>query len=221
MAAFLFLLTAFILLLLVALSVPITRSVYLLKVTAALNPGQPSTDIASILRFGCWGVCARNLYNGVEDCLGPQVGYKIPPELLNLLKLPAAIGQILIQAVVVILILHPIAAGLSLIAFLNSLFLGSHGVAISALVWSLLTAQLSTIVFVVDLVIVLVAKSKIKDISGSVGHNLSVTWGNGVWMMLVAVIFTWTAVILLSARSCYCCGVSRKDLDPDHSKLTL
>lgn len=54
-----------------------------------------------------------------------------------------------------------------------------------------------------------IAKSKVKGIRGTVGQNISIDWGNAVWMMLVGVIFTWTAVFLLSARACYCCGVSR------------
>jgi len=219
-SAFVFLLISFILLLLVALSIPIIKTVWLLKLTATQNPNEPVTEIASVLKFGVWGVCASNSLDGFQECIGPQLGYTIPQDLVNYLKLPSAVVQVLVQAVIVVLIVHPIAAGLSFIAFINSLFLGSHAVSISALAVSLVTAMLSTVVFAVDLVIVLVAKSKVKDIGG-VGHNLSITWGNAVWMMLVAVIFTWTAVLLLSARACYCCGVSRRDLDPYHSKLTI
>ena len=102
--------------------------------------------------------------------------------------------------------LHPISAGLSFLTFINSLFLGSHAVSISALFFAIVTALLSTAVFVIDLVIVLVAKSKIGDIK--VAH-LAVDFGNAIWMVLVAVITTWTAVVLLSARACYCCGVRR------------
>jgi hypothetical protein len=109
---------------------------------------------------------------------------------------------ILLHALVVLLVLHPIAAGLSLITFVNSLFLGHHAVSIVALIWSLITALVSTIVFAVDLALVIVARNNVKVIKVA---NFEVTWGNGVWMVLTATIFTWVGVILLSARACYCC----------------
>lgn len=140
------------------------------------------------------------------ECIGPQLGYTIPSDLIGLTGLDPSIVQILLKGLVVILVLHPVAAGFSFITFFNSLFLGSHAVSILALFFAIVTALLSTAVFAVDLVLVLFAKSKVKDIT--VG-NFEVDWGNAVWMMLVAVILTWTAVGLLSARACYCCGVRR------------
>jgi hypothetical protein len=57
-STFLFLFIAFLLFLLVALSVPIIKTVYLLKVTAIVNPNQPATSIATVLKIGVWGLCA-------------------------------------------------------------------------------------------------------------------------------------------------------------------
>jgi type IV secretory pathway component VirB8 len=57
-AAFLILLVAFIIFLIVALSLPIIKTVYLLKFSALPNPNLPQTDIATTLKFGVWGVCA-------------------------------------------------------------------------------------------------------------------------------------------------------------------
>lgn len=142
------------------------------------------------------------------ECFGPKLGYTVPADVVTLLKLPTVIIDILLAVVSAVLVLHPISAGLSFLAFLNSLFLGSHGVAILALIWSIATALISTLVFVVDLLIVVIAKSKVKGLKGTLGQNITVDWGNAVWMMLAGVIFTWTSVFLLSARSCYCCGVS-------------
>ena len=53
------LLTEFLLFLLVALSLPIIKEIYILGVNAHVQPGQPATSVASRLRFGVWGVCAR------------------------------------------------------------------------------------------------------------------------------------------------------------------
>jgi len=221
LAAFILLAIAFLLFLLVAISIPLVKTIYLLKINAAQNPNQPATGVASTIKLGVWGFCATSVLDGATQfgqCYGPKLGYTVPADVVSLLKLPSAVVDILLAVVAAVLVLHPIAAGLSFLAFLNSLFLGSHGVSIFALIWSIATALISTIVFVVDLVIVVIAKSKVKGIRGTIGQNITVDWGNAVWMMLVGVIFTWTAVFLLSARACYCCGVSSADVDLDHSR---
>ena len=52
------LLTEFLFFLLVALSVPIIKSIYILGLNAHVQPGQPATSVASKLRFGVWGLCS-------------------------------------------------------------------------------------------------------------------------------------------------------------------
>jgi hypothetical protein len=140
------------------------------------------------------------------ECFGPQLGYTIPSNLIALIGLNPSIVQILLRSLVILLVLHPVAAGLSFITFLNSLFLGSHAVSIVALLFAVITSLVSTAVFAVDLALVLVAKSNVKNITVA---RLEVVWGNAIWMVLAATILTWAAVILLSARACYCCGIRR------------
>lgn len=55
--SFVLLLSAFILLLLVAVSLPILKPVYLLSVESIVT-GDVQTSIATELRFGVWGFCA-------------------------------------------------------------------------------------------------------------------------------------------------------------------
>jgi len=218
-AAFVLLLIAFIIFLLVALSLPITKTVYLLKVTAAHNPNQPPTNIATTLKFGVWGLCATSVLDGPKnygECFGPQLGYTIPSSLIVLTGLDPSIIQILLNALVVLLVLHPVAASLSFLTFINSLFLGHHAVAIVALILAIVTSLISTAVFAIDLALVLVAKSNVKLIK--VG-SFAVTSGNAVWMVLAATILTWVAVALLSARACYCCGIRRKDFTSKETKI--
>lgn len=50
--------TEFLLFLLVALSMPIVKPIYILGVNAQVQPGQPTTSVATRLRFGVWGLCA-------------------------------------------------------------------------------------------------------------------------------------------------------------------
>jgi SUR7/PalI family len=228
-STFVLLFIAFLIFLLVALSTPIIKTIYLLKITASTNPNQPVTSIATILKIGVWGLCALRYaqndcaswvvsdflllltLSGLDGpdaagfCIGPELGYNIPPDAIAVAGkagVSSSTVTILLHALVVLLVLHPIAAGLSFITFINSIFLGHHAVSIIALIWGVITALVSTVVFAIDLALVIVARSNVKSIT--VGH-FEVTWGNGIWMVLVATILTWVGVILLSARACYCC----------------
>ncbi|KAF9033441.1 hypothetical protein BDZ89DRAFT_1062901 [Hymenopellis radicata] len=79
------------------------------------------------------------------------------------------------------------------------MFLASPSFAIASLVFSIITALLSTIVFAVDLAVVTVVKKELPNLSSSLKL-----------MVLTAVILTWAAVVLLSARACYYCGIRRQ-----------
>jgi len=206
--AFILLFIAFILLLLVGISLPIIKPVYLLSLQA-LVVNQPVTSIATELRFGVWGVCATSALNPTtgSECFGPKLGYTIPDYLFPLVGLDQSVGVIIIDALLVILILHPIAAGLSFLSQFFAAFLGSHSFAIVSLVFAIAAALLGTVVFVIDLAVVLVAKSKVNSLTQ---FHLTIQWGNGVWMVLVGVVCTWAGVLFLSARACYCCGVRKR-----------
>jgi len=213
-STFLLLFIAFLIFLLVALSTPIIKTVYLLKITASTNPNQPATSIATVLEIGVWGLCAISALDraGASGfCIGPELGYNIPPDAIAVASkagVSSSTVTILLHALVVLLVLHPIAAGLSFITFINSIFLGHHAVSIIALIFAVITALVSTVVFAIDLALVIVARSNVKNIT--VGH-FEVTWGNAVWMVLAATILTWVGVILLSARACYCCYTPSED----------
>ncbi|KAE9400680.1 hypothetical protein BT96DRAFT_1018683 [Gymnopus androsaceus JB14] len=208
------LLAAFVLLLLVGLSLPIIHPVYIIQVFAP-STNQPATSSASELRFGVWGVCAYSQLNPpsvLHDdglCYGPKLGYAnvIPTSLLSEIGLTQTEVDGVLEGLLGVLILHIIAAGFSFVSLFTSLFLASHGMTIFSLVLTIITALLSTIVFVVDAVIVGVAKSHIPTLTG---NGLAVNVGNAVWLVLGALIASWLGIIFLSARACYCCGVRRK-----------
>jgi hypothetical protein len=140
------------------------------------------------------------------ECFGPKLGYDIPTSITDLVGVSPSLVQAILKGLLVILILHPINAVLSLLSLISSLFLASPGLAILALILTIITALVSSVVLAVDLTLVIVAKNKVPELTN---NGFVVEWGNAVWMVLVAVIFTWLATILLSARVCYCCGVRR------------
>jgi len=203
----LLLVVSFVLFILVALSLPILKSIYLLKAKST-STGQPATSIATELRFGVWGVCTSSAF-GQRSCFGPQLGYDVPDSFAALSGVSPEIISAVERGLLFILILHPIVAAMSCLGFILSPFLAEHAVAILALVVAILTAIVGTVVFAIDLALVIVARNQIANMPDL---QFDVEWGDGVWMILVAVIMTWLAVVLLSARACYCCGVRKRNL---------
>jgi hypothetical protein len=137
-------------------------------------------------------------------CTKPQLGYEIPQQIIALTGVSTYVVLLVLKTLFVILVLHPIAAGLSLLTLLSSLFLASHKLSIMALVFSIITALVSSVVFAIDIALLVVAKNQVKDIPD---YKFAIAFGNAPWMGLAATILTWLAVIALSARACYCFGV--------------
>jgi len=211
LATFAIFFTAFLLYLLVGLSLTITPSIYIIKVSAQ-NSTDPVSDAATTLWFGVWGVCATSVVETVMTagvCYGPQLGYTIPSSLLSEVGLSQELANVAETTLLTVLVLHLAAAGLSTIIFILSLFLHSHVVAIIALIIAIVTAIIGSVVFAVDLALVIVVKDNIDSLFS--GADFNVQFGNAVWMILSALILTWIAVVVLSARACYCCGVRRRD----------
>lgn len=133
-----------------------------------------------------------------------MLGYNIPSEITSLVGVSPSLVTAIEKVLSVILVLHPVACGLSFIGFILALFLGPHNIAIGTLIVSIVTGLVTGLVFAIDLALVLVARKEITDIST---FHFQVDFGAAVWMVLISLIATWTAVVLLSARACYCCGV--------------
>lgn len=86
----------------------------------------------------------------------------------------------MLKGLEVLLVLHPVSAGLSFLTFVQAAFLGNHGVSICALIIALITALISSVTLAADLALVIVAKSKVKDITLA---KFEVNFGNAVWMV--------------------------------------
>lgn len=110
------------------------------------------------------------------------------------------------DALLVVLVLHPVSAGLALLSLISSLFLASHAFSIFTLILTIINALVATVSMAIDLALVLVARSRLPSLGT---FSLAIDFGNGVWMVVTGVILTWIGVILLSARVCYCLGVRR------------
>ncbi|KAF7324289.1 hypothetical protein MSAN_02527600 [Mycena sanguinolenta] len=192
--------------LLIGLSLPIIKQIYLLKVSST-SQGQPATSVATELRFGVWGVLNEpSLFSDTAECFGPMLGYTVPADIIALTGVSTSIVNAVLKSLLVILVLHVVAAVLSLVTLASSLFLASHKLSILSLVFAIITAIVSSVVFAIDVAIVVVAKQQVPTLAAN-GLQFAIGWGNGPWLGLVAVILTWMAVIVLSMRACYCLGV--------------
>lgn len=205
------LLASTILLLLVSVSSPILKPVYLASIESILAK-EDLTSATTELRFGVWGLCATSVPNQTPRfssnavCFGPMLGYDIPSDLTNLAGVPPLLSQAVDHSLLLMLVLHPVTAGLSFIGFVFSFFLGPQDVAIFTLVVTILAGILGIVVFASDVALVIVLRNAILS---EAQNNLEVVFGPGTWMVLAAVAMIWLTVIFLSARACYCCGVTK------------
>jgi len=198
--------TAFLLFLLVGLSLTIIPSIYIIEVSAS-NTVTPVSNAATSLHFGVWGVCATSASDSQGLCYGHQLGYTIPTSLLDAVGLSTDLANVAETGLLLLLSFHLVAAALSTVILVLSLFLHSHAVAILTLVIAIVAAIVGSVVFAADVALVVAVKDNINSLFSDA--SFSVTFGNGVWIILAAMILTWVAVVVLSARACYCCGVRR------------
>jgi hypothetical protein len=148
------------------------------------------------------------------ECFGPRLGYTVDPQIIAVVTNEPELANLILKVLTILLVLHPIAAGLAfltLIPVIASCCVFHTAPWIISLVLSVATTIISTIVFAADLALVLVARHKLRE-----QHtvNVTISFGNGVWIVLVSTFFTWVAMILLSARVCYCCGFGRYGIYP-------
>ncbi|KZT05355.1 uncharacterized protein LAESUDRAFT_737504 [Laetiporus sulphureus 93-53] len=202
---------SFLLYLLVALSLPIIKSIFLFEIKFGVEDGDVATAVATDLRFGVWGVCALSVIPGFEVCYGPTLGYTIPESILTLTGYPSLVEDV-VEALTVLLVLHPVCAGLSFLCMFTSLFLESHAMTIISLIISILTIILGCVVFAADLALVIVGRIRISALTD---FSYYVNWGPGVWMILAAVICLFAGMVLLSMVVCECCGVGVEYDDED------
>ncbi|CAE6347367.1 unnamed protein product [Rhizoctonia solani] len=208
--------SAWVLLLLVSLSLPIIKPIYILEVDAKVTPSV-QTSIATSIRFGVWGMCLGFYRFGPDgatwddagSCTPPKLGYTVDDAILQLTG-QKDLAKIALKALMGILILHPIACGLVFLSLLASLVTTWHPVRalnVISLITVILSAVAATIVFVIDIVLIPIARQKVEE---ATKNALTVALGNGAWMTLGAVAALWLGVIGTSIIACGCFGCGKR-----------
>ena len=136
-----------------------------------------------------------------------MLGYNVS-SLIDLSEagISPGIVSVVENVLLVVLVLHPVSAGLAFLSLISSLFLASHAFSIVTLILTIINALVATLSMAIDLALVLVARSRLPSLGT---FSIAIDFGNGVWMVVTGVILTWIGVILMSARACYCLGVRR------------
>jgi len=206
------LLIAFILLLQVSLSVPIIKTIFLFKLSAHVRAGIIDSGVSGHVKFGAWGYCISPVQVSIVgidkttagECSKAALGYTFDETVASALRV-SGLENLISRTLTAVLVLHPIACALTFLALTvsivtllkrrNSVAAASRISALVTMVLGGLAALLTTIVFLIDVSLVAIVRRKVNN------SNLTLTWGNAVWMALGATILLWFSVVGA------CCGV--------------
>ncbi|KAI0831452.1 actin cortical patch SUR7/pH-response regulator pali [Trametes gibbosa] len=199
-----FLFAAFLILLLVSLSLPIIKSIFLFQLVANSSASFLDSSASGEARFGVWGYCTSAI------TVDTQLGYQFDSTVANALHV-SGFSDTISRTLSAVLVLHPIACALTFLALLASLFITSRRspytvsrpAALTTLLVALLAAVIATVIFLLDVIFVAVVRHKINDKSHGI---LQLSWGNAVWMTLGATVALWGSVV---SSSMGLCGVRR------------
>jgi len=197
---------AFLFLLLVSVSVPAIKTIYLFYLTT------PSSRIPVRINFGVWGYCipAIRYFAGVTSayCSPAHLGWTFDGRVASYLSVAKTVESTITAATTAALVLHPIATALTFVTWIVSLvLLCAKGdklqriASIITLIFCLLSVALTTIVFLVDIIVTSILRDKLRDATDGL---VSVTYGNAIWLTLVAAIALWFAIIGA------CCGIFQR-----------
>ncbi|KAI0375035.1 pali-domain-containing protein [Pilatotrama ljubarskyi] len=208
-----FLFVAFLLLLLVSLSLPIIKSIFLFQLTANTSASFLDSSASGQARFGVWGYCTSAVtvevvginHETAGQCSATRLGYQFDSNVANALHV-SGFSDTISRSLSAVLVLHPIACALTFLALVTSLFITSRRsqyisrpAALTTLGIALLAAIITTIIFLIDVIFVAVVRHRINDESHGV---LQLSWGNAVWMALGATIALWGAIVSDCASLC-------------------
>ncbi|KAH8832292.1 pali-domain-containing protein [Flagelloscypha sp. PMI_526] len=218
---------AFILSLLVSISLPIVKSIKLFHLSLQGEVGISvfKANATGQVDFGAWGYCLSDFaasasvggksdaVNSSDYCTQAKLGYTFDSRFDAALdSLPGVdlksqdLENDVSAATKAAAVLHIIATVLIFIALLIALgkvfrrSTSHRGLNICSVVVDLLAALLASVVFLIDVIAVSVLRGKLND------HGVHTSYGNGVWMMLGAAIVMWLAAV----GSCATCCAGRR-----------
>ncbi|KAF8969969.1 actin cortical patch SUR7/pH-response regulator pali [Flammula alnicola] len=203
---------AFVLLLLVSLSAPIIKPIYLFRLSGNVSSSLLKSGASGSVNFGVWGYCISGINVAVVgvnrqtdgQCSKTHLGYTFDSTVANALN-ANGLENIISRTTTSVLVLHPVTAGLAFLTLLISLFIlrrGSNGTSrfpsLITMGLGSFTAFLTTVVFLIDVILVAVVRKRVRDATDG---RITMVWGNAVWMTLGAAVALWLSTFGA------CCGI--------------
>lgn len=196
-------LAAFILLLLVTLSTPIIKPIYLFRLSASVSSSLFKSGASAFVNFGVWGYCTSPIDVSIlgtnhqtfqAQCSHIHIGYTFDSNVAAALD-ATDIENIISRTATAALVIHPLVASLAFLTFLASLFTlspRSSNMSFLLTFWiGLLAAGLTTLIFLIDAILVAVIRKAVRDVSHG---DIDLSFGNAIWMSLGAAIALWLSV---------------------------
>ncbi|KAJ7109276.1 actin cortical patch SUR7/pH-response regulator pali [Mycena epipterygia] len=208
-----FLFIAFLLLLLVTLSVPIIKTIFLFSLTADASSSLLDSSGSTSFVGGVFGYCTSGIdvsivgihHDTAASCSKAHLGYTFDANVANALHI-SGFENLISKTLTGVLVLHPLVAALTFVTLLISLFMlrrGPNGTSrlpsLLALIIGLATAVLTTVTFLIDVILVAVVR---KHVHSDTDGILTLNWGNAVWLTLTATILLWIANVGSCAGVC-------------------
>jgi len=214
---------AFLLLLLVSLSVPIIKSIYLFRLAANVSASLFRAGASTSVTFGVWGYCSSGVdvvvvginHDSAGECSKAHLGYTFNKTVGDALHI-SGFENLISRTLTAALVLHPVACGLTFLAFVISLAMLRRGTTGSRIASTLtlatagLAALITTIIFLIDVILVAVVRKRVNDHSNG---DVTLNWGNAVWMTLGATVALWGS---LAGACCGICACGRRDRKTEH-----
>lgn len=198
---------AWLLLLLVTVSTPINKSIYIAQIDAHAQAGIGPFDVAQVdgsVRFGVYGYCISAIHaSGLgghlshdvpAECSERKLGYSFDSKVLDALHI-GNLEDDLSTTLTFGLATHLVAAVLAFVTLLAALWSAARVpvkvAAIAALASSLLAVLFALIAFIFDAVFAGMSRRILRKVTDSV----SVSIGNATWLTMTAFILLLVAAL--------------------------
>ncbi|KAK8138977.1 hypothetical protein PG984_002357 [Apiospora sp. TS-2023a] len=187
------LLVATVLLIVTTITAPVVHHLSVLKVR--VNDASQHGEI----NFGTFGYCVDNVSPSINGCTRSHVGYdaaalvqRVPGSDIDLSDASAKTANGLTR----VMVLHPVACGLTFIAFLLALGAGVLGSFLASMV-ALLAFIVTLVVLVTDFVGLALIRNAINK-----SNQAEARYGAGAWCLLASAVCNLLATVILFFTCC-------------------
>lgn len=201
--------SAMILLIVTCISAPVIHNLSIMKITynsgssrGSFGGGSSSSSDNTGITFGTFGYCILH-ENSADSCSKAAVGYNAAQVLrssnsnLDISDSVAATANSLTK----VMILHPVACGMSFLAFMMALGAGVVGSFMAAIV-AALTFLVTVLVMITDFIGFATLMHAVNDAADDNNLSVKAEWGACAWTTLVSAVCNLIATVVVFLTCC-------------------